>query len=265
MKPPPFELRSPRALDEALRMLGAQAKPLAGGQSLVPLLNFRLARPELIVDLNGVAELAYLRRSEGALRIGALCRQAALERSRIAAEHWPLLVDAVTRVAHPQIRNRGTVVGSVTHADPAAELPAALLALDATCWVRSPSAERSLSISELIRGPLTTTLADDELVVEIEVPPLPIGALSAFVEVAPTHGDFAAAGAAVVQVPGERAAVVLLACGPTSMRALDAERAWLAGADPGEIGALAAAGLDSGHRRALFAEVVRRAVVEAQG
>ena len=127
----------PQSLDEALELLGGEAKVLAGGQSLVPLLNFRLARPERLVDVSRLGELAYLRRSGGVLRIGALTRQATLERSPLVAKHWPLLHQAVSLVGHPQIRNRGTVGGSIAHADPAAELPVALTALDARFHCRS--------------------------------------------------------------------------------------------------------------------------------
>ena len=263
MKPAPFEYASPAGLEEALGLLGPASKPLAGGQSLVPLLNFRLARPELVVDINRLGELGYLRRSEGTLRIGALCRQAALERSMIAARGWPLLVRAVERVAHPQIRSRGTVGGSIVHADPAAELPAALLSLDARFHIRSRAGSRVLLGEELFRGPLMTALSPDELLVEIEVPPPPAGARMAFVEHAPTHGDFAEAGVAALVAPGDAAALALFAVGPTPRRAREAERALVAGADPREVGALAAAELDDPYRRALFAELVRRAVTEA--
>ena len=144
MKPAPFEYSAPESVDEALALLSEEAKVLAGGQSLVPLLNFRLARPERIVDINRVEELAYIRAGDGgSLRIGALARQAALERSQVVAERWPLLSQAVRFVGHPQIRSRGTVAGSVTHADPTAELPVALTALDARFHVRSSGGARS--------------------------------------------------------------------------------------------------------------------------
>jgi CO/xanthine dehydrogenase FAD-binding subunit len=262
VKPAPFEYVAPATVEEALGALGEESKPLAGGQSLVPLLNFRLARPERLVDLNGLAELAYIRRTGGVLRIGALTRQATLERSQLVARHWPLLRQAVRHVGHPQIRNRGTVGGSVAHADPAAELPAALIALDARFHVRSVRGRRTLAAAELFAGPLTTALAEDELLVEIEVPPLSAGARTAFAEHARTHGDFAAAGAAVVLAPGH-AAVALLGAGPTPLRAAEAEAALLAGAGPGDAARLAAAGVDGEHRRALLAELVRGALAEA--
>ncbi len=203
MKPAPFRYEAARTLDGALRLLAeADAKALAGGQSLVPLLNFRLARPSLLVDLNPIAALAYLRRSGGVLRIGALTRQASLERSGLVARYWPLLRQAVTMVGHPAIRSRGTVGGSVAHADPSAELPVALAALDARFHLRSPRGERTVGASELFRGPMMTAIEADELLTEIEVPAPPAGARMAFVEHARTHGDFALAGAAVVLAPG---------------------------------------------------------------
>jgi CO/xanthine dehydrogenase FAD-binding subunit len=264
MKPAPFEYVAPRSLAAALGALDEDAKPLAGGQSLVPLLNFRLARPERIVDLNGVEELAYVRRSEGTLRIGALTRQATLERSRVVAEHWPLLTRAVTHVAHPAIRNRGTVGGSVAHADPAAELPVALTALDARFHCRSAArGARTIAAADLFQAPLMTALEPDELLVEIEVPAPPDGARAAFVEHARTHGDFALAGAAVVRAGTEHAAVALLGAGPTPLRVPDAERALCNGASAAEAARIAGAELDDEYRRALTTELVRRAIEEA--
>ena len=262
MKPAPFEYSAPESVDEALALLSEEAKVLAGGQSLVPLLNFRLARPERIVDINRVEELAYIRVGDGSLRIGALARQAALERSQLVAERWPLLSQAVRFVGHPQIRSRGTVAGSVTHADPTAELPVALTALDARFHVRSSGGARSLSAAELFSGPLTTTLAADELLAEIEVPPLPAGARCAFSEHARTHGDFAIAGAAVVRAEGHTA-IALLGAGWTPLRATAAERALAGGAATDEVAALAAELVDDEHRAALMAALVKDAVEEA--
>jgi CO/xanthine dehydrogenase FAD-binding subunit len=215
------------------------------------------------VDLNRVGGLSYLRRRGGVLAIGALTRQATLERSGLVREHWPLLTAAVGQVGHPQIRSRGTVGGSVAHADPTAELPVALTALDARFRLRSLRGERVLGAAELFIGPLTTALAADELLVEIEVPALPAGARSAFVEHARTHGDFAIAGAAAVIAPGDHAAIGLLGAGPTPLRAAEAERALLDGADARDAAALAAEVVDDPYRRALIAELVRRALEEA--
>jgi CO/xanthine dehydrogenase FAD-binding subunit len=263
MKPPKLGYAAPGTVAEALELVGEAARPLAGGQSLVPLLNFRLARPEALVDLNGIRELAYLRRSAGTLRIGALARQATIERSRLVASGWPLLGRAVRYVAHPQIRSRGTVGGSVAHADPTAELPAALAALEARFHVRSRRGSRILSSSELFLGPLTTALEPDELLLEVEVPPLPGNAGTSFVEHARTHGDFAIAGVAAVVVPGEHAAIGLLGAGPTPARAPAAEAALVAGSDPGEVAELASGGIDDPWLRALLAALVRRALEEA--
>ena len=264
MKPAPFEYELAQSVDEALELLGEDAKVLAGGQSLVPLLNFRLARPERLVDVNRLAELAYLRRSHGILRIGAVTRQATLERSPLVAGHWPLLAQAVSLVGHPQIRNRGTVGGSIAHADPAAELPVALTALDARFHARSRRGTRTLAAGELFLGPLTTALEDDELLIEIEVPPLPAGARTAFVEHARTHGDFAIAGAAVVVAP-DHAAIALLGAGSVPVRASAAERALVGGASAREAAAVAAELVDSEHRAALLGELVRQAIGRASG
>jgi carbon-monoxide dehydrogenase medium subunit/6-hydroxypseudooxynicotine dehydrogenase subunit alpha len=249
MKPPRFDYERPEGLDEALSVLasrGEGAKPLAGGQSLVPLLSFRLARPDCLVDLNRISELAYVRRDNGTLRIGAMTRQTVLERSDEAAAGWPLIVEAVRNVGHPQIRNRGTVGGSVAHADPAAELPAAFAALGATFHVRSARGGRTLRYDELAVTHLTTSLEPDELLVEIEVPALPRHTGTAFVEFARRHGDFALAGAAAVVTLSEtrtceRVAIALLAAGPTAVRATEAEE-WLTGSALDERAAAETAG-----------------------
>jgi CO/xanthine dehydrogenase FAD-binding subunit len=236
MKPPPFEYDDPRTLEEALGLLaehGDEAKVLAGGQSLVPLLNFRLARPERLVDLNGIGELDYLRFENGRLRIGALTRQATLERSAEVAERVPLLTEAVKLVGHVQIRNRGTVGGSVAHADPAAELPVAFAALGARFHARSTRGERSFSPEQFFRTHLTTALEPDELLTEIELLLPPPGSGFAFLEFARRHGDFALGGAAVQALLGndgrcEQVAIALLGAAPTPLRRPQVE-AWLAG------------------------------------
>jgi CO/xanthine dehydrogenase FAD-binding subunit len=264
MKPPPFDYVAPATIAAVLGALDEDAKALAGGQSLVPLLNFRLARPRTLVDLNGVDELAYVRKSEGTLRVGALTRQATLQRSAVVQRGWPLLTRAVAHVAHPAIRNRGTIGGSVAHADPAAELPVALTALDARFHVRSTRrGTRTIAAADFFVAPLMTALEADELLVEIEVPPLPGGATAGFAEHARTHGDFAMAGAAVVRAGNEHAAIALLGTGPTPLRVPDAERALCNGASAAEAGAIAGAGLDDDYRRALTTELVRRAIEEA--
>ena len=266
MKPAPFAYEAPQTLDEALALLAAEGedvKPLAGGQSLVPLLNFRLARPDRLVDLNGISELAYLRRDGDVLRIGALARSAELARSADAEAGWPLLVEAALLVGHPQIRARGTVCGSVAHADPAAELPVALAAFEARFHIRSARGARTLSAGELFLSFFRTALEPDELLVEIEVAALPPRTGGAFVEHARTHGDFATAGAAAVVAPGGHAGIVLLGAGPIPVRAEAAERALAGGTDPREAAALAARDVEDDHRRALCTELARRAIEEA--
>jgi CO/xanthine dehydrogenase FAD-binding subunit len=270
VKPAAFAYDDPRELDEALALLareGEDVKILAGGQSLVPLLNFRLARPDRLVDLNRVEELGYLRREGNVLRMGALARHSDLERSAEVAAGWPLLAQAVRFVGHPQIRARGTVCGSVAHADPAAELPVAIAALDARFHLRSVRGSRVLSADELFLGYFTTALEPDELLVEIEVPAPPAGSGSAFVEHARTHGDFALGGAAAV-VGGADARLALLAAGPVPVRARAAEGLLTSGASVAEAADAAVADLeltgeDADWRRALLRELVLRALKEA--
>lgn len=206
MKPPPFRYETPGSVEEALERLqehGPEASLLAGGQSLVPMLNFRLARPEVLVDLNPVAELARLREENGSLRIGAMVRQRDAERSPVVARRAPPLAEALRHVAHPAIRNRGTVGGSVAHADPAAELPAVLLALRARLHLRDADGSRTLRASDFFVGPFATALGPGEMLVEVEVPPLPARAGWGFREMARRHGDYALLGAAAVLVVDE--------------------------------------------------------------
>ena len=251
MKPPPFAYAAPRSLEEALALLaehGDEAKVLAGGQSLVPLLNFRMTRPALLVDINRVPGLDGL--DGGA--IGALVRTRRLERE--AAQ--PLLRRAASFVGHPQIRTRGTVCGSVAHADPAAELPCALLALGARVRLASARGERELPIAAFLLGTYWTALEPDELVVGIDVPEQPAGTRSAFVEHSRVHGDFALAGAAVLARP-DALVVSLLAVAERPVRV---ELPAGAAGEPREAAALAVRDLEAGHRRALAEALVRRAL-----
>ncbi len=253
MKPAPFAYASPTTLDEALALVGDESRPLAGGQSLVPMLNFRLARPERLVDLERVEGLAALREDGGSLRIGAMTRHAAIEHSPLVAEGWPLLRQAVALVGHPQIRSRGTIGGSLAHADPKAELPVALAALGARYHVRSARGARTIAALDLALGPLMTTLAPDELLVEIEVPALPPGARTAFVERARTHGDFAIAGVAAVRAPGH-AAIALLGAALKPVRAPAIEAALINGDE------LPAPEVDDAYQRALLTALIERAI-----
>jgi CO/xanthine dehydrogenase FAD-binding subunit len=263
LKPAPFDYCAPASVEEALPLLGPDTTVLAGGQSLVPLLNLRLARPELVVDINGIEELSYIRADDGRLRIGSMTRQVTLEHSAVVRRSWPLLSEAVRLVGHSQIRTRGTVGGSVAHADPAAELPVAFTALGARFHLRGPGGTRVLGASELFLGPLYTAREPGELLVEIEVPQQPGSAGSGFAEHARTHGDFATAGAAAVIAPRTHAAIALLGAGPVPTRAEAAERALVDGAEPHEAAALAAQDVEDDHRRALCTELARRAIEKA--
>ncbi|MCE2405858.1 MAG: xanthine dehydrogenase family protein subunit M [Dehalococcoidia bacterium] len=198
MKPPPFRYARPESLDEVLRLLAegdGGARVLAGGQSLIPLLNFRLARPEVLVDIAMVDELSRLTIEDGVLRIGATVTQRAVETSGDVARHCPLLSKALPLVGHLQNRARGTVVGSIAHADPSAELPAVALVLDAAMLVRSAATERIVPADEFFLGPFTTVLEPDEMLVEVRFP-AETTAHAAITEIAPRSGDFALAGVA---------------------------------------------------------------------
>jgi carbon-monoxide dehydrogenase medium subunit len=235
VKPPVFEYTAVRSVDEAVAELaqhGDAAKLLAGGQSLVPLLNMRLVAPGRLIDLNRVGELAYITARDGGVAIGAMTRQRAVERSAIVAPQVPLLADALPWVGHFQIRNRGTIGGSLSHADPAAELPAVAACLDARFTVRGPAGERVLDAGEFFRTHLTTALAPTELLAEVWFPASPPGAGSAWLELARRHGDYALAGVgAVVTLAGGRireARLALTGVADKPVRAREAE-ALLAG------------------------------------
>jgi carbon-monoxide dehydrogenase medium subunit/6-hydroxypseudooxynicotine dehydrogenase subunit alpha len=282
MKPPLFEYHDPSAVEGALDLLaqhGEDAKVLAGGQSLVPLLNFRLASPDHLIDLGRVPALAYIRRRDGVLRIGTMTRQATLEASPLVAEHWPLLTGALGFVAHAQIRNRGTVGGSVAHADPAAELPVAFTVLDATFHLRSRNGTRSVGWRDFFITHLTTALEPEELLVEIEVPPVPPGTGWAFTEYSRRHGDFALGGAAALLTIEDgvcrRARLGLLAAADTPLRAEAAERVLGGKTITAEVAAEAARAAvvdinptgdihgSSEYRKQLIEGMVRRAIEQA--
>jgi carbon-monoxide dehydrogenase medium subunit len=202
MKPAPFEYQAPASLEAALDLLarhGGEAKLLAGGQSLIPVMNFRLAEPALLVDINKLAKLDFIRRdADGTLRIGAMTRQRRLERDPLVAAAAPLLREAVPFIAHPQIRNRGTFGGSLAHADPAAELPAIAVALGARCRLRRAGGDRWVAAGDFFAGLFATALEPDEILVEAAIPPLPARTGWAFLEVARRHGDYAQVGVAAL-------------------------------------------------------------------
>jgi len=206
VKPAPFEYVRPGSLPEALEALARHApagRILAGGQSLVPMMNLRLVKPAVLIDINRVAGLADIRVEGGELVVGALARHAALLASELVAKHCPLMAEAYRHVAHGPIRNRGTLGGNISHADPASEMPAVLAACDAKIGVRSAKGARTIPATEFFTGALTTALAAGEMVVEIRIPTAKAGQGAAWQEVANRQGDFAMAGvAALVTVAG---------------------------------------------------------------
>jgi len=284
VKPAPFDYFTPATVDEALALLGehgGDAKPLAGGQSLIPAMNFRLARPAVLVDLNRIAALAYVRAESGGLAVGAMTRQRAVERSDVVARAAPLLAETMPSIAHPQIRNRGTVGGSIAHADPSAELPAVTLALDARFRAKRAGAERAIPAGEFFKGMLETALAPGELLVEIAVPPLPARSGTAFLEMARRHGDYALVGVAAVVTldPRGRCAAArlgLLSVGDGPVLATEAAKLLVGQAPSEEL--LRAAGdaaatrdvdppsdihASAAYRRQLVAVLTRRALARA--
>jgi CO/xanthine dehydrogenase FAD-binding subunit len=204
MKPPRFQYCAPRMLDEALALLDQRkedVKVLAGGQSLVPLLNMRLANPAYIVDINHIAELHYIEPDDGYLAIGATVHQRQVERSSFVQKQFPLLIETLQHIGHMQIRNRGTVVGSIAHADPSAELPALLTCLNGEVVVLSIHGERVLKAEEFFTGYLSTSLEPGEMVTEVRFPWILPQSGYAFMEFARRSGDYALVGAAAVLTP----------------------------------------------------------------
>ncbi len=201
MKPPRFGYCAPESLDEALMLLGqcgSDAKVLAGGQSLIPLLNMRLAAPAYLLDINRLSQLDYIEARDQYLAIGARTRHRQVEQSAMLLQRYPLLPHVVEHIGHMQIRNRGTIAGSIAHADPAAELPALLACLDGEVVVQSATGQRTLKAEELFTGYLSTTLEPDEILTEVRFPWLPLRAGWAFKEFARRSGDYALAGMAAV-------------------------------------------------------------------
>jgi len=239
VKPPAFDYFRPASLDEALVLLaehGADAKPLAGGQSLVPAMNFRLAQPAALVDLNGLDELAGIGDGPAALRLGAMTRHRAVERSAVVASRAPLLAETMPYVAHPQIRNRGTVGGSLAHADPAAELPAVMVVSSARFLLRSRSGERWIEAERFFTGLFATALEPGELLTAVDVPAMAPRTGWAFEEMSRRHGDYALVGVAclvTLDAAGRCAAarIALLSVGEGPVLAPSATAA-LAGAKP---------------------------------
>jgi carbon-monoxide dehydrogenase medium subunit len=282
MKPPPFEYRAPASAAEALALLarhGADARLLAGGQSLVPLLNFRLSAPAVIVDLNRTANLAYIREENGRVRLGAMTRQRTIEFSPLVKSRLPLLAEATRWVGHLPTRTRGTIGGSLAHADPAAEYPAVATALDAELVIRGVGGERIARPAEFFRGLMTTALEPGEMLAEVRLPVAQPNSGYAFEEFSRRHGDFAIVGiAAMVVAEGERCCQArLAACGagpiPTRLRGAEEilESGGLSGRNIDDAAARAAELVDPGadlhasaeYRRHLTRVLTRRALGRA--
>jgi carbon-monoxide dehydrogenase medium subunit len=282
VKPARFDYHCPASIDEALTILDryqADARVLAGGQSLVPMMNFRLATPAAIVDLNRIQGLAGIEEVDGAVSIGAMARQRQIEFAPLIGEKLGLLREAMRWVGHLPTRSRGTIGGSIAHADPAAEIPMVLQALAGEVVVRGPQGQRRISAPELFQAPLTTSLAPEEIIIEVRLPAMPAGAGHAIEEFARRKGDFAiAAIAAMVVRDGERCITARLATagiGPVPVRLREAE-AVLEQRGLGEAAIAAAADKaaelvepmsdqngSAEFRRHLTAVLIRRAVLRA--
>jgi carbon-monoxide dehydrogenase medium subunit len=282
VKPAPFDYYAPTTVDEAVQLLadaGDEAKVIAGGQSLVPMLNLRLARFEVLVDIGRIDELRRVEQTGDEVVVGATARQCDIEVDGTVAKSVPLLAAATPLIGHFQIRSRGTVGGSIAHADPAAEYPAVALALDAKLDVAAPSRQRTIDANEFFAGTWMTALEDDEILTAVRFPVWPSGSGFAVEEVARRHGDFAIAGAVVgVHVADgrvARAAVGLFGMGSTPLRAAAAEAALLDsqvdGIDAAVIGTAAVESTEppddlhasSGLRQRIGRAVVTRAVTRA--
>jgi len=241
MKPPRFEYFSPDTLGEAISLLErytGDGRVLAGGQSLMPLLNMRLARPAALVDINKIAELGAARAWDGGVSIGATVRQRALQREPLITQRLPIVLAIAPHIGHQQIRSRGTICGSIAHADPAAELPALALAIGAEMVATGPRGRRTIAAADFYRGYLTTALEPAEMLTEVRFPGPPPAMAWSFMEVSRRHGDFALVGViAGLDVDGgggtvTEARIVHFGVGPNPKRASEAERT-LVGAPPG--------------------------------
>ncbi len=231
MKPAKFDYYAVKEINEALDLLsknGSEAKILAGGQSLMPLLNMRLARPKILVDLNSVNELKYIRKEDKTVTIGSMISETEVEESSLVRENCPILAEAVKLIGHPAIRNRGTIGGSIAHADPAAEIPAVLKALDGQVRIRSPQGERIVAAEEFFVTYLTTDLKYNDVVTEVSFPVISSGTGWAVEELVRRHGDFAIVGVVICvnlhQNKIDDVKIVLFGTGDTAYRARSVEQ-----------------------------------------
>jgi aerobic carbon-monoxide dehydrogenase medium subunit len=282
MKPPPFQYHDPKTLAEAVNLLGTldNAKLLAGGQSLMPMLNFRFVLPDHVIDLNRIPELSYIREKDGTLEIGAMTRQRDLEFSDLVKAKCPLLWEGLQHTGHRQTRNRGTIGGSLCHLDPSAEQVTVCAAHDATVSVAGPNGTREIAFADFPAGYLTPAIELNEIVTEIRIPLWPAGHKSAFIEFARRHGDFAiVSAAALLQIEGgkiSRASVTLGGVAVAPVRVSEVEAAITGQAPSSElfakvcescrgIDALADIHASSDYRQHLAAVLSRRALEKAAG
>lgn len=236
MKAPNFEYHRPETLEAALELLTKEdAAPLAGGQSLMPMMNFRIAAPEMLIDLNGISELAGIEAADGWISIGAMTRYQALENASEVSEFAPLIRAALPDIAHSAIRNRGTIGGSCALADPAAEMPALLLALGGEISLRNQSGARRVAADDFFLGLYETAKSEDELVIAIHIPVPPAGQRVGFHEITRRHGDYAMAGCAIAATKElAEVRIALFGVSDRAVRALEAEAA-LVGGDGGAV------------------------------
>ncbi len=232
MKPPPFSYHDPRSIGDVVELLGRldNAKLLAGGQSLMPMLNMRFVQPDHVIDLNRVEGLSFIREVDGALEIGGMTRQRDLEFSDVVATRCPLMAQAIALVGHRQTRNRGTLGGSLCHLDPSAELVSVAAALDATVTVAGPNGRREIAFAEFPVAYMTPAIEPNELLTAVRFPLWPKGHGYAFIEFARRHGDFAIVSAAALLVEDAagrigRAAVIIGGMGMVPIRAVELEQA----------------------------------------
>ncbi len=281
MKPPPFKYHDPRSLDDTLGLLSEKenAKLLAGGQSLMPMLNMRFVFPDDIIDLNHIPELSTIQEGGGRIRIGAMTRQCTLERSEVIRDRCPIMAEALLQVGHIQTRNRGTIGGSLCHLDPSAELPTVARGLDAQIEVQSKRGARTLAMADFTAFYMTPAIEIDEIVTAIEFDPWPKGHGFAFVEFARRHGDFAMVGvAALLELSADgsvsRASITLGGVGPAPVRCTAAQNI-VTGSDGSdavmreaaetcrEIDAMDDVHVSAAYRRQLAAALTRRALCKA--
>jgi carbon-monoxide dehydrogenase medium subunit len=278
LKPPRFAYHAPATVDEALALLeryNGDARVLAGGQSLVPMLNFRIVAPAALIDIRRLEALAYVREQGGAVAIGSMTRQRAAEGSPVVAAHLPLMKEALRWVGHLPTRSRGTVGGSIAHADPSAELPAIFLALGGEATAASVKGTRTIAADDFFQSFFTTALQPTELMTEVRFPAMPAGAGHAVEEFARRKGDFAIVGIAAV-VAKQHVRVVAFGASPTPIRLKKAEQALAGGVDSVSLAAAAAAAsaevdpvgdanASADYRRHLAGVLVTRAVARAAG